>query len=238
MTANKELQPAPVTSVSFRFAFPVGRSHRRPGSTLVRSTTLPTEQFASFLLVGALLSGCSTAHHAANAHQTKLPTLYLFWGAYDRGSAYRFLSAQIHLNEDILVGGDDFLELSGHIERRGTNLVADLLGSTGPQAQVYRGSMTLEKPFFAQGGAASGGAGPPFWFLVSTNWNCRTVLEHVNAVQGLTGQPFSHPAAEEAPPKLNPNAPTDIDPATGLPWNNRCVDPITGLPLHSKDDKK
>lgn len=186
-------------------------------------------RFIALLLIGALLSGCSTAHHPRNAPQPNLPPLYLFWGSYDRGSACRFLSAQIHLNEPVLVGGHDFLELSGHIEPRGSNLVADLVGSTGGQSQVYRGNVTLEKPFFAQGGAASGGAGPPYWFVVSTNWDCKTVLQHVNAVKGIIGQPFYQPPPGTARP--SPNARTDTDPATGLPWGNRLVDPLTGLPL-------
>ena len=128
-----------------------------------------------------------------------------------------------------------FLDLRGNIERRGTNLIADLMGSTGQQSQIYRGNMTLEKPFFVQGGAASGGAGPRFWFLISTNLNCRTVLEHVNGVRGLTNAPFSHPAATLALPVSN--TPENFDPATGLPWGNRLVDPNTGLPPAPKHDK-
>lgn len=192
-----------------------------------RKTVLPTVRFIVPLLIGALLSGCSTAHFPRNARQTNLPPLYLFWGSYDRGSADRFLSAQIHLNEAVLVGGHDFLELRGRIERRGSNLVADLVGSTGGQSQLYRGNMTLERPCFAQGGTASGGAGPPYWFVVSTNWDCKTVLQHVNAVNGVTGQPSYHPPPKGA--KSSPNAPTDTDPVTGLPWGNRVVDPVTGL---------
>ena len=193
-----------------------------------------TMRFITLVLSGALF-GCSTAHHPTAFHQTNSSPLYIYWGSEDSGSANRFLSAQIHLDEELFIGGDDFLDLRGHIERRGTNLIADLMGSTGQQCQFYRGSMTLEKPFFAQGGAASGGAGPPYWFLLSTNLDCRTVLEHVNTVIGLTNAPFNHPAATLPPPISN--APTNIDPNTGLPLGNRLVDPITGLPLSPKHDK-
>ena len=140
----------------------------------------------------SILTGCSTPRHSATRDRSNSPPLYLYWGTEAYGSASRFLSGQIHLAQEISVGGDDFLALNGHIERHGDSLTADLLGSTGGQSQFYRGAMTPEKPYFAQGGAASGGAGPPFWFLVSTNSNCRAVLERVNAEAGLTNTPFDH----------------------------------------------
>jgi hypothetical protein len=192
-------------------------------------------QFITLFLSGALF-GCSTVHHPATVRQTNLPPLYIYWGSEDGGSANRFLSAQIHLGEELFVGGNDFLDLRGHIERRGTNLIADLMGSTGQQSQFYRGNMTLEKPFFAQGGAASGGVGPRNWFLISTNLDCITVLEHVNAVRGWTNAPFNHSAATLPPPISN--TPTNIDPSTGLPLgSSRSVDPITGLPVSPKHAK-
>lgn len=189
------------------------------------------------LVLSGGLSGCSTAHRPPAARQTDLLPLYVHYGFVGNDSAQRFLSARIHLDEAILVGGDDFLELKGQVERNGTNLVANLVGSTGPQSQFYQGNMTLEKPFFAQGGAASGGAGPPFWFVISTNWDCRAVLKNVNAVLGLTNAPFSHPAAFSPPPVIT-NVPKQIDPATGLPAGNLLVDPTTGLPLPPKRDKQ
>jgi hypothetical protein len=163
--------------------------------------------------------------------------LYVYYGFVGNDSAHRFLSTQIHLDEAVFVGSGDYLELKGQVERHGTNLVADLVGSTGQQSQFYQGNMTLEKPFFAQGGAASGGAGPQFWFVISTNWDCRTILKGVNAVIGLTNDPFNHPAAG-LPPAGITNVPKQIDPATGLPAGNLIVDPTTGLPLPSKRDKQ
>jgi hypothetical protein len=192
-------------------------------------------RFTACVLCGVLL-GCSTEHRGDRARQGHSPPLYLFWGAEDGHSAYRFLSARIHLDQPFCVGGNNFMNLTGRVEGRGTNLIADLEGSTGQQSQVYRGSMMLEKPFYAQGGAASGGAGPRYWFLLTTNWDCRSVLERVNAVAGLTGPPFYHPAPNAPLPA--PKAATNIDPATGLPWGNRAVDPITGLPLSQDHDKK
>ncbi len=203
-------------------------------------------RFALCLVCGVLL-GCSTQHQHIGARQTNPPPFYLFWGAEDGSSAYRFLSARIRLNEEIRLGGDYFLDLTGHVKECGTNLVADLLGSTGQQGQLYRGAMTLEKPVFAQGGAFSGGFGPRYWFLLATNDDCRRVLERVNAVLGLTGQPFEHPGGlTNGPfyhPVANPTPPasstvTNVDPVTGLPWGNRVLDPVTGLPLSQGQNKK
>ena len=129
------------------------------------------------------------------------------------------------------------MDLGGMIKQSGTNLFGDLTGGTGQESQFYRGEMPLEKPCFAQGGAASGGAGGPFWFLVSTNPNCRTILEKVNAVMGLTNAPFNHPAAVLDSPPLITNRPSQLDPATGLPYGHRLVDPATGLPLSPKHNE-
>src|SRR5881394_3862512 len=86
--------------------------------------------------------------------------LYIHFGFESSDSTKRLLSARIHLGEAIFVGGDDYWKLTGRIERRGTNLVADLMGDIGSQNQFYRGEVRLEKPFFGQGGAASGGVVP------------------------------------------------------------------------------
>ena len=182
------------------------------------------------LVLSGGLFGCSTAHRTTAIGQPNTSPLYLYFGTDEGGSASRFLSARIHLNEQIFVGGDDFVTLKGHIEQRGVNFIADVMGSTGQQCQFYRGNVMLEKPFFAQGGGASGGAGPPFWFFLSTNWDCRAVLMKVNRVRGFTNAPFSHRVAT-LPPTVITNKPKDIDPVTGLPWGNRFIDPITGLPL-------
>jgi len=190
----------------------------------------------ALVLSSGWFTGCSTAHCNTVRQINSLP-IYLYFGSEDGSSARRFLSARIHLDEQIFVGGDDFVSLKGHIEKRGANFIADLTGSTGQQGQFYRGNMAREKPFFAQGGMFSGGAGPPFWFLISTNSDCRTILERVNAVMGYTNAPFSHPAAILPPPVIS-SAPKDIAPATGLPGANSLVDPITGLPVPPKHDKQ
>lgn len=191
------------------------------------------------LVLGGGLFGCSTAVHRSTAvGQTNISSaLYVHFGVGDGDSTKRFLSARIHLGEAIYVGGDDYLELKGHVEQRGTNLVADLVGSTGQQSQFYQGNVTLEKPFFAQGGAASGGAGPPYWFVVSTNLNCRAIVERVNAGLGFTNVPFNCPAAILPPPVIT-NVPKKTDSATGLPADDLLVDPNTGLPMPPKHDSK
>jgi hypothetical protein len=183
------------------------------------------------------LFGCSTEHRPMAAGQTNLLPLYVHFGFEDGDSARRLLSGRIHLDEAIFVGGDDYLDLKGRIELHGTNLIADLMGSTGQQSQFYRGSVTLEKTLFAQGGAASGGAGPPYWFVVSTNLDCRAILEHVNAAMGFPNAPFNHPAAILPPPVIT-NIPTKTNPATGLPAEGLLVDPNTGLPMAPKPDKQ
>ena len=131
------------------------------------------------------------SHHkkrAANASAT----LYVHFGyeTYDKRPdsirIHRLLSGRIHPGETIFLAGDDYVEhsgsipakLSGSIELRGTNLVADLLGSTGGQSQFYRGVLKLESPSFGQGGAASGGV-LPLWFAVSTNSDCGPILENL-----------------------------------------------------------
>jgi hypothetical protein len=201
----------------------------------MRKNIKPTIIICLALVLSGILFGCSTAHRSTTVGQTNtLPNLYVHFGVASRDPANRLLSARINLGEAFFVGGDDFDELKGHIEQRGTNLVADLMGSTGQEGQFYRGNMTLEKPFFGQGGAASGGMGV-MWFAISTNSDCETILEHVNAVMGFTNAPFSHPDAASSPPVIS-SAPKDIDPATGLPWGNLLVDPTTGLP--SKHNKQ
>src|SRR5437773_1683481 len=80
-----------------------------------RWATFRTMRFITLLLSGALC-GCSTAHHPATVRRTNPSPLFLYWGSEDGGTANRFLSAQIHLGEEIFVGGDDFLDLRGHIE--------------------------------------------------------------------------------------------------------------------------
>ena len=134
------------------------------------------------LVLSGVLLGCSTAHRFTAVGQTNtLPTLYVYFGKEGGDSAMSLLSARIQLGEAISVQGYDNCRLAGLIEQRGTNLVADLLGSTDSEGQHYRGNVTLEKPFFAQGGGGSGGVSGPRWFVVSTNSDSRVIVERVNA---------------------------------------------------------
>jgi hypothetical protein len=193
----------------------------------------------ALILSGVLPGGFSARAQPATTdqpgHTNTALTLYVHFGA----EGGRFLSARIHLGEAIFVGGRDYLELKGHIEQHGTNLVADLVGSTGQQSQFYRGNVTFEEPVFAQGGAFSGGAGPPYWFVISTNWDCQTIAERIKAKMGLTNAPVNHlDAALGSPPDIT-NVSNQIDPVTGLPVieSTNKVDPTTGLPMPPKHDK-
>jgi len=110
------------------------------------------------------------------------PTFYMHFGTESADSTKRLLSARIHLGEAIFVAGDDYWKLTGRIARRGTNLVADLMGDIGSQSQFYKGELSLEKPVFAQGGAASGGV-VPIWFAVSTNSDSKPILESLEKLK-------------------------------------------------------
>jgi len=110
------------------------------------------------------------------------PILYVHFGIESANSTKRLLSDRIHLGEAIFIGGDDYWKLTGRIERRGTNLVADLLGDIGSQSQFYKGEVSLEKPVFAQGGLASGGV-VPIWFAVSTNSDSKPILESLEKMK-------------------------------------------------------
>jgi uncharacterized protein YceK len=183
------------------------------------------------LVLGGGLTGCSTIHSTKPGEETGQP-LYLYYGYESWNSAQRYLSTRIHPGEDISVGGDDYWELKGKIERHGSHLIADLTGGTGQEGHFYQGEIVVEKPFLAQGGIASGGAGPG-WFMVSTNSDCLTILKRVNATLGLTNAPFNHPATM-SPPPAPANVPGNIDPNTGLPNGHPLLDPNTGLPLPQK----
>jgi hypothetical protein len=185
--------------------------------------------FLSAALIGCL-AGCSTNRHDIKTRKIN-PPLYLYFGCEGYGSAQRFLSTRIQPGNDILVGGDDYLELKGRIDRHGSKFVADISGATGGEQQFYEGGITLEEPFFGQGGAASGGVSL-MWFIVSTNSNCLAVLERVNVTLGLTNSPFNR-SISIPPPVLTTVtnvSPSDIDPVTGLPEARPPLDPTTGLP--------
>ena len=194
----------------------------------------------ALVLSGVLPGGFGTRAQPAPADQpgpaNAAPMLYVHFGT----EGDRFLSTRVHLGEAIFAGGRDYFELKGQIERRGTNLVADLVGSTGQQSQFYRGNVTLEKPVFAQGGAASGGAGPPFWFVLSTNQDCQPFVERIKAKLGLTNAPVNHSAAVLSSPPDITNVSNQIDPVTGLPVieSTNKPDPTTGLPMSPRHESR
>ena len=182
--------------------------------------------------LGGGLVGCSTIHPTVSDEQANAP-LFIYYGSEAYDSATRLLSMRVIPGESFEVGGDDFWEVKGCIKRDGSKWVADVMSSDGPQGEHYQGRITLDKPFYGEGGAASGGAGGPTdWFMVSTNSDCRAILERVNASLDLAGQPFSHQPEFENPPKVRP--PEEIDPTTGLPKDRPPLDPTTGLPWQPK----
>jgi hypothetical protein len=126
----------------------------------------------------AIIITAITVAFASPGQTNTSAQLYIHFGFESFDSTKRLLSARIHLGEAIFVGGDDYWKLTGHVERHGTNLMADLIGNTGSQIQFYKGEVRLEKPFFAQGGGASGGV-VPLWFAVSTNSDCSPILENL-----------------------------------------------------------
>ena len=179
--------------------------------------------------------GCTTARQRPPVGQAGTP-LYVHFGFAASDSVGRYLSARIRFGEAIFVGGSDYWELKGRIDRPGTNLVADLVGNSGPEAQFYRGNIVLEQPFFGQGGAASGGV-VPMWFAVSTNANSQAIVGQVNALSGLTNRPVHSANTAGQPAPVVANAPHPIDPVTGLPPGHRLIDPVTGLPLKTTNSQ-
>jgi len=174
----------------------------------------PKLHFYFALVLSGGLFGCSSLHPPP-VEQAAAP-LYLHFG-FDLGQgAKRLLSTRVRPGEVIFVGGDDFWELRGMINQRGTGLSADLTGDNGQESGFCRGNITLEKPFFAQGGGASGGAGL-CWFVVSTNLDSRIIIMRINATLGLTNTPVNHSDAVVHSSPVRTNAPDLIDPATGLP---------------------
>ena len=172
------------------------------------------------LVLNGGLFGCSTAHRQTKTEKTSALPLYVHFGT-DDNSLERLLSAQIHIGEFFFVGGDGYWELKGRIDRRNAKLVADLTGGTGGGSQFYQGDVVLEKPFFGQGGAFSGGV-DLIWFVVSTNSDSHAILGRVDAslrLLGITNAPANQSEAILPPPVIS-NASKNIDPATGLPMSH------------------
>jgi len=111
------------------------------------------------------------------------------------------LTGRIYLGQPLYVRGNEYLRLTGNIELRGTNLMADLQGSVGAYGSSYKGEVTLEKPLSSGGGFGSGGAGP-LWFAVSTNADCAHIIESLKK---------SQPAANPDPQAFLLNFPKSVD---------------------------
>lgn len=112
--------------------------------------------------------------------QTNNPRLYLHFGI-GHGDPQRLLSSEVFLDQPVFVAGSDHWQLRGRLRQSTNGLIAELMGSTGPQSGCYKGAVTLEKPVFSQGGASSGGA-TAMWFGLSTNSDCRPLVEHVKVI--------------------------------------------------------
>ena len=80
------------------------------------------------------------------------------------------------LGTPFFVGGDLAAQLTGVVQRRGEEFLADVQAGDGAQFAGYPGAIQLERPFLPTSGASSGGAGG-LWFLVSTNAAWESSLE-------------------------------------------------------------
>jgi hypothetical protein len=145
---------------------------------------------ASRALLGVVLilslPACSTQAprregtiHTQGVGERSATSLFVHFGI-GFGDAKRLLSGCIHLGEPFDVAGGEFWHLTGRIDRRGNEIVADLMGSTGWQGGPYKGVVKLEEPFGSQGGFASGGA-TYMWFGISTNSDPTPLIDQVNA---------------------------------------------------------
>jgi hypothetical protein len=135
-----------------------------------------------------------TVAAAASGQTNAPPTLYVHFGIGQGTNAVQVLCTKVHLGEQIFVSSADLRyirpwnnwKLTGHVDQRGAEMTADLLGSSASESQFYRGKMTPEMPCFAQGGAASGGAGGPMWFVVSTNMESKPILDKLQDMDTQT----------------------------------------------------
>jgi len=116
-----------------------------------------------------------------------LPIIYVHYGTGANDSPKRVVSSRIYLGETLFVASGDSAELRGHIEQRGTNIFADLTGDDGRQSDTYHGNITLEKPFWSQGGIISGYIEIDHWFVVSTNSDFHPLVGRVKEM--FTNQP-------------------------------------------------
>lgn len=140
------------------------------------------------LAVVCLLAGCATGTNPP----APAPQFYLHAGTSGFTDAGEFVPketfcSQMALNQPISVFVDEatpqnpwkHTQVTGQVSQRDHKVFADLTWATSAQSQFYRGEMRLEEPFFALGGAASGGAGPRMWFVVSADPSTNAVLKKI-----------------------------------------------------------
>jgi hypothetical protein len=80
-----------------------------------------------------MVASVVTLAAASLAQTNRMAPLYVHFGM-GADSTKRLLTARIHFGDPIFVGGDDYWKLTGLIDRRGTNVVADLTGDIGSQS--------------------------------------------------------------------------------------------------------
>lgn len=91
-----------------------------------------------------------TIHKEGTGEHVAASELFVHFGI-GFGGTKRLLTARVHLGEPFFVAGDDFWQLSGRVDSRRNEIIADLKGSTGSQGGSYRGPVKLGEPFGSQG---------------------------------------------------------------------------------------
>src|SRR5205814_525424 len=117
-------------------------------------------------------------HEQGTGESSATSLLFIHFGI-GFGDAKRLLSARVHLGKPFFAAGEDFRELTGRIDSRGNEILADLTGSTGGQGGHYKGPVKFGEPVGSQGGVASGGA-TYMWFGISTSSDPVPLIKKVN----------------------------------------------------------
>src|SRR5688500_16013540 len=86
-----------------------------------------------------ILLTIATIMVASVGAQTNPPArFYVHFGVGYKDSAQRLLTTQISLGQRVFVAGGDHWQLQGDVKQNATGLVAELIGSTGPQSGSYK----------------------------------------------------------------------------------------------------